>query len=158
MTLTARRIEITPESKEKRGDGGAYATIEVPGDYEVTLIKGEDYDNGPQRTGWKLTYELDGLPFNFWLNFSKASRWKLVATAEAHLGRELGSGEIEDMNPADWIGDVVGAHIDWQNDPDQQAEGEKNYREIKTIFALQAETPEVPAPPAFGEEEEPAII
>jgi hypothetical protein len=145
MAATARRITVTEESKSSGGQGGAYAAIEVPGDYEVVLADVSDYDKGPGRQGWKFEYRLDGLPFTTYFSFSEAARWKLVEMMEAHLGRELEAGDVSEFDPNDYVGDVVGAHIDWQDDPDSLPEGAKNYREIKTIFAL-LESPVADAP------------
>ncbi len=136
MPATARKITVTEESKASGGQGGAYAAIEVPGDYELTLAEVSDYDKGGGRRGWVFTYTLDGLPFKQYFSFSEAARWKLVEMMEAHLGRELDTGEVSEFDPNDYVGDVVGGHIDWQDDPDTLPEGAKNYREIKTLFTL----------------------
>ncbi|NIT79244.1 MAG: hypothetical protein GWN58_12860, partial [Anaerolineae bacterium] len=45
MPATARQLNIpAAEVASSRSGGGAYAEIEVPGDYEVTLLDVEDYD------------------------------------------------------------------------------------------------------------------
>ena len=158
MSLTARRIEVTEDSRSSGGQGGAYAAIEVPGDYEVTLVAAEDYDNGPGKNGWKFTYDLDGLSFFVWLNFSQKARWKLIETIEAHYGRELEVGELVDFDPSSIIGDTVGAHIDFQKDESQLAQGETNYREIKSLFAFEPALEEADSPGQLTMAEDPVTI
>lgn len=153
MPATARQLDIPQEDLDSSGGAGAYAEIEVPGDYEVTLIDVEDYDKRSEGKsyGWVWTYEVEtpsgnAVPFRTWTSFSKAARWKLIELLEAH-GVDIEAG-INDVDPNDFIGDVVGATIDFPRDKDD--EPTSDFREIRFLFAL-AKAP-------AGVEEEPAVL
>lgn len=184
MAATARQIPIG--EADLAGDGGgAYASLEVPGDYEAVLKDVSDYDYRAKGKsyGWIFTYSVEtpmggSVDFLVHLSFGENARWKLTETLLAH-GEDLSVG-LNTVDPNGLIGDVVGAHIDFQKDGDGQP---GKYREIVKVFSLanepeaefgvdeQAPLPAVTAVgiadsydperdgPKFGEEETaPAII
>lgn len=172
MPATARQLDITAADLEGSG-GGSYAALEVPGDYEMVLKDVEDYDKRKTGGSWGWIFVYDVLPgdgaevleFKVYLSFSKASRWKLVKTLEAHEA-DMTEG-INNVDPNVHIGEVVGGHIDFPRD--KEGEPTSKYREVRDVFSL-AEAPEVVEPaeeagvdeekvPAMEPElEEPAVL
>ena len=144
MPATARQFDIPQadiDSIGKGGGGGAYAEIEVPGDYEVTLVDVEDYDYRDQGKshGWIFHYEVDtpsggSVTFRTWLSFNKNARWKILEVLAAHAV-DLSDG-INSVDPNDLIDDVVGATIDFPRD--KEGEPTSDFRELQTIFDLAA--------------------
>jgi hypothetical protein len=142
MSATARQFDIPQEDLDNDGGGGgAYAEIEVPGDYEVTLVDVEDYDKRSEGKsfGWVWTYEAETpsgktVPFRTWTAFSPAARWKLIEVLEAH-GVDIEAG-INSVDPNDFIGDVVGATIDFPRDKEEVPTSD--FRELRSLFALAA--------------------
>lgn len=151
---TARQFDVTQEDIDSEGGaGGAYAEIEVPGDYQVTLTEVEDYDKRDKGKshGWIFVYEVETpsgatVDFRIYASFGKKARWKLLEVLEAH-SYDIEAG-INDVDPDAFIGDVVGATIDFPRDDD--GEPDSKYREITAVFDL-AEAPE-------GEAEEAEIL
>lgn len=140
MPATPRRLEISEKdiqsAGEDRPDSSAYALLEVPADYEAVLTDVSDYDYRDQGKsyGWIWNLEVEGLPFRIYTAFSTNARWKLVETLRA-FEPALSAGALE-QDPNRFVGKSVGAHLDWQYDPDTLEEGKANYREIKYLFPL----------------------
>ncbi len=137
MTATARVLAITEEDLE---GGGSYAALEVPEDYEATLTSVEDYDYTDQgkSSGWIFDYEVENLSFKSWLAHSQGARWKVIEVLTAH-GIDVEEGTIT-VDPNTLVGQVVGARVDYQKDPDEhdaEMDG-PNYKEIKWMFPLGA--------------------
>lgn len=139
MPATPQTLRFPKELLEKPLDPGArdydydYNDIPVPSDQLATLVDVEDYDKRDQGKsyGWIFTYEILGAPFTEYLSFGENARWKIREHLESH-GVEL--EEISALDPNDLIGSVVGAHVDWQTDPDLLDADAPNYREIKYVF------------------------
>ena len=136
---TARQFEFTQEEIDSEGGGGAYAELEVPNDYQVTLIDVSDYDKREdgKTQGWVWTYEVDtpsgaSVTFRTWTSFGKNARWKLLEVLEAH-GVDVEAG-IADVDPDDFIGDIVGGTIDFPRD--KAGDPTSDFREITTLFPL----------------------
>jgi len=137
---TARQFDVTQKDIESEGGGGgAYAEIEVPNDYELTLVDVEDYDKREEgkTQGWVWTFEVDTpsggtVPFRTWTAFSKNARWKLLEVLEA-FGYPIEEG-INDVDPDSFIGDVIGGTIDFPRDDND--EPESDFREIRVTFPL----------------------
>lgn len=150
---TARKLVFTEEDLDDTGGGagGAYAAIDVPGDYKMNLIEVEDYDKRSEGKsyGWVFTYTVDGgggpAEFKTWLSFSDAAAWKLSEVLAAH-GIQLEPGVEANIDPESLVGDVVGGHIDYPRDKVTD-KPTSNYREIRQVFAL------VDAAPTITEEE-----
>lgn len=142
---TARRIEF--ESGDFSTASGAYAELDVPGDYEAVLVKVDDYDyrDRGKSYGWIFIYEVETpsgntVPFNVHLSFGKNARWKIAETYAAH-GFDVKEG-INNLDPDSLVGDVIGVHIDFGTEKDENGqEVPSAYREIKSLFAL-ADEPE----------------
>jgi len=151
MAATARKLEAT--AKDLSGDGGgAYASIEVPGDYEAVLVDVNDFDNRQKggSWGWRFSYGVETptggqVVFDEYLGFSPKSRWKIVQIMEAH-GVPLEEG-INELDPNALIGEVVGVHIDFPRD--EHGEPSDKYREITQVFSL-VNPPEVEEAPDEG--------
>lgn len=132
MPATPQKIDITAkdiEQAQRRESEYDYSDIEVPGDYEATLVDVNDHET-ERGKGWRFTFEIMGCPFDEYTMFSKKAKWKLLQVIEA-LGYPLEEG-IADFDPNAYVGVVVGAHVDWQHDPDEHDGA--NYREIKYVF------------------------
>lgn len=155
MPATPRRLSFPDELLERplgppEERDYDYNDIETPGDHLATLVDVEDYDKRDQGKshGWIFTYEIKGAPFREYLSFSEKARFKIKEHMESH-GVPLEN--LSDLDPNTLVGSVIGAHVDWQTDPDLLEEGEPNYREIKWVFpadwfedeADEAEEPEV---------------
>lgn len=156
MTASARVLDITAEDIESAGgnQGGAYAALEVPGDYVATLTDIEDFDNRAKggAVGWRFHYEIEGLKFTEHISLSKQARWKLIDTFEAH-GFPIDAGRME-IDPNVLIGTEVAARVDFPKkfydaSPEDQANG-KWYREIIYVFSL---TPDEAPEELVGAEE-----
>ena len=133
MPATARRLDFPTDVIEGTGNGGAYAELDVPGDFEATLRDVEDYDyrDRGKSFGWIFVYGVetpDGkeVPFKVWLSLGENARWKIHETLLAH-GIVVESGPL-DVDPNTLIGEMVGAHIDFDE--------EEKYRQIETLFNL----------------------
>lgn len=137
MPATARQIPVTSEDLAG-SKGGAYAEIEVPGDYEAVLVDVEDYDKRPEKGyGWKFVYEVETpsggtVPFNTYCSFSANARWKLMEVLKAHEA-DLSEGP-NNVDPNAFIGDVIGTTIDFPRD--KNGEPTSDYREIRAHFSL----------------------
>lgn len=174
MAATARQIPVA--ENDLTGDGGgAYASLEVPGDYEAVLKDVLDYDyrDKGKSYGWLFIYSVEtpiggSVDFSVHLSFGENARWKLIETLIAH-GVDISLG-LNTVDPNVLVGEVVGAHIDFQKDNDGKP---GKYREIVKVFSLVEEPPAVEGLPAvgiaashdpaqdgekFGEEAAPAII
>ncbi len=143
MAATARRIEFTAE--DLSGGDGAFVNIEVPGEYELTLTKVEDYDKRAEGKshGWLFFYSLDtgaGIAeFREYISFGENARWKLIQVLVAHdYPVELGLAELD---PNSLVGDKIGALVDYPRDSAGAATSK--YRELIRTFAL---PPASPAP------------
>ncbi len=116
MSATAAAFTVTDEQLDSAG-APSYDAIEVPADYEARLKTVEDYDKREDggSYGWIFTYEIEGLPFKIWLAHSTAARWKLIETVHAHRPGFFDvrdeSGASSPVDPNEFIGDVVGAHV-----------------------------------------------
>lgn len=140
---TARQFEFSQEDIDSQGGGGgAYAELEVPNDYEATLTAVDDYDKRDKgkSQGWVWTYEVETpsgatVDFRLWTSFGKAARWKLLEVLEAH-GVDVEQG-INDVDPDDFVGDVIGATIDFPRDKETD-EPTSDFREIRVVFDLAA--------------------
>lgn len=153
---TARQIPLSKDQLEGDG-GGAYASIEVPGDYEVVLKEVSDYDYRAKGKsyGWLFVYDCEtptggSVPFNMYLSFGENARWKLVEVLRAH-GVDLSEG-MNSVDPNALVGEVVGAHIDFPRNDD--GEPTSKYREITEVFSLV----EQPEPVAVEAVEGPATV
>ncbi len=144
MPATARQIPVTEEDLAG-GQGGSYAELDVPGDYEAVLVDVEDYDKRKENKsyGWVFKYEVETpsgstVPFNTYCSFSQNARWKLMEVLKAHdADLELG---INNVDPNALIGDVIGVTIDFPRDKTTD-EPTSDYREIRAHFSL-SEPPE----------------
>lgn len=150
MPATPRKLSVSEEALTPRGTG-TYSAIPVPSDQRAKLVDVRDYDKGPGRIGWEWKLDILGCDFSVYTNFNDAARFKLVDTVEAFDPGRVVIG-LNDLDPNMYIGMEVGAHIDWQKDPETLAEGESNFREIKYLFSLEGveeettEMAEAPAP------------
>ena len=149
--MPARVITATPTADElPSGLGGLYNELEVPGDYEVRLVRVEDYDKGDGRQGWIFIYSCEtpsggSVEFRHFLSFSPASRWKIFETFDAH-GSVSEEGTTRELNPNALIdGSMVAAFIDFPRDK-TTGEATSQYRGIEKIFAI-VEEPEGTATP-----------
>lgn len=143
---TAKQLRIEAADLEE-GGGGAYAELEVPGDFDCYLSEVQDYEKNT--TGWMFRYMVETpsgeeVKFDVYLSFGKNARWKLVQVLRAH-GVELDEGVIS-VDPDDLVGDAMIATIDFPRDDD--GEPTSKYREIRELFP-QSSTP------GFGEDDEP---
>jgi hypothetical protein len=145
MAATARQIPLTDEDIESSGGGGgAYAQIEVPGDYEAVLVMVEDYDKRSEGKsfGWKFEYQVETpsgttVSFYSYLSFSENARWKLVEVLKAHEV-DLSDG-LNTVDPNELMGEAIGVHIDFPRDNDGKPTSK--YREIALHFPLADEEP-----------------
>lgn len=144
MAATARQIPLTGEDLESTG-AGAYAELEVPGDYEAVLVDVQDYDKraAGKSFGWIFIYDVETpngskVQFKSYLSFGPNARWKLVEYLSAH-DVDLEEG-LNSVDPNALIGDMIGAHIDFPRDENDVPTSK--YREIRQAFSL-AEEPEV---------------
>ena len=160
MPATARQIPVTDEDLAGTSGGGAYAELEVPGDFEAILRDVNDYDKRAEGKsyGWIFEYEVEApsgamLPFKIWLSFSQAARWKLVEVLEAHEV-DLTAG-LNDVDPNSLIDDVIGVTIDFPRDKEDNPTSD--FREIRATFAL-AEEPGTGGNPVVETAEVPDII
>jgi len=141
MVATARQIPITDDDLNPTGNagGGAYAELEVPGDFEAVLKAVEDYDKRAEgkSQGWIFKYGVETplgreVSFDVYLSFGDNARWKLIADLEVGLAN---------IDPNSFVGDTIGVHIDFPRDKVTD-EPTSYYREISSCFAL-ADIPEV---------------
>lgn len=147
MPATARKIEI--EAGDFSTGSGAYAELDVPGDYEAVLSDVIDYDyrDRGKSFGWVFIYEVEtpsgrAVPFNVHLSLGKNARWKIIEVAEAH-GYEVEEGIIN-FDPNQFIGETVGVHLDFGTEKDENGnEVPSAYREVQSVFAL-VDEPEKP--------------
>lgn len=144
MPAQARQIPLTDEDLAASG-GGLYATMEVPADYEVTLVDVDDYKTVKSQ-GWVFSYDVEletgTVGFKVFLSFSTKARWKIIEVLEAHdVNLELG---LNDVDPNAFIGDVVGAWIDFPRDKDKVPTS--RFREIRRIYPLIVQEMEIPGP------------
>lgn len=141
MSVTARSFVITDDEIANAG-GGSYATLEVPADYPAVLESVEDYEKTEKRTapGWVLKFRIEGLPFQYWISHSDASRWKLIEMVEAFapgfFETRADDGTTQPINPGGWVGQTVGAHVILD---DSSGTPRKS---IDSIFAIVAEEDE----------------
>ncbi len=140
--MPARVITATPTADQMPSSGGRYNEIEVPGDYEVVLEDVEDYDKGPDRTGWVFIYSCEtpsggSVEFKSYLSFSSKARWKIFDTFAAH-GVEFDVDASREWDANSLIGGKVGAFIDYPRDDNNEPTSQ--YRGIEKIFALADET------------------
>lgn len=140
---TARQIPVS-ESDLTNDGGGAYAELEVPGDYEAVLKSVEDYDytDKGKSYGWLFLYAVEtpsgaSVDFKVYLSFGQNARWKLVSVLQAHdANLEVGVAEVD---PNAFVGETIGASIDYPRDDEDQPTSK--FREIRGFFSL-AEEPE----------------
>lgn len=139
MAATARQIPVSKEDLDNDG-GGLYASIQCPGDYEAVLLAVDDYDrrDSGKSFGWIFSYGVTSptgaqVPFNDFVSFSEKSRWRLLKVLDA-FGVDISEG-LNSVDPNLLVGDVVGVHIDWDEN--------KKYRNIEDVYSL---TDEVPVP------------
>ncbi len=141
--MPATVIEVTPTEEQLPSEGGGlYSELDVPADYEVQLSKVEDYDKGPGRNGWIFNYTCEtpsggSVDFPVYLNFSEASRWKILQHFAAH-GMTITTDKLS-LDPNALSNDKIGAFIDF---PREQGTGEptSQYREIQKVYALADES------------------
>jgi hypothetical protein len=145
MVATARQIPLTDDDLAG-SSGGAFAELDVPGDYEATLTDVNDYDKTAEgkSKGWVFEYEVETpsgatVPFSTWLSFGLKARWKMVEVLEAH-DADLSAG-LNDVDPNAHVGDVIGVHIDFPRDKDTD-EPTSQYRELRAHFSLAEEPSE----------------
>lgn len=160
MAATARQIPVTAGDLAGNG-GGAYASLEVPGDYELVLRDVEDYDYRAKGKsyGWLFLYDCEtpaggSVEFRVYVSFNENARWKMIEVLEAH-GCDLSEG-LNTVDPNALIGDVIGGHIDFPRDNDGNPTSK--YREIRQVFSL-AQEPELASPEVVaGIEPRPSIV
>ncbi len=144
--MPATPIKYTPKAgavaAAQNRPGGAYAELEVPGDYEVTLASIEDYDFTQQgkSKGWLAVYDCEtpsggSVPFNDYMSFSDAARFKFDQFFEAFAPGFLVEGQDNGLDPNTFVGVKVGAHIDFPREK-KTREPTSEYREIQRIFAI----------------------
>lgn len=147
MTATARQINVTAEDLAGGQGGGAYAELEVPGDYEAILREVSDYDKRKEGKswGWIFEYEVETpsgkmVTFKAWLSFGQNARWKLIEVLEAH-DVDMSEG-LNNVDPNALVDDVIGVHIDFPRDKETD-EPTSEFRELRAFFPL-TEAPAVP--------------
>lgn len=143
--MPATPIKYTPSAGSvaaaQAGPGGAYAEIEVPGDYEVVLVGVENYDftKDGKTKGWVATYSCEtpsggSVTFDDYLAFTDKAQFKIDQFFEAHASGLL-QDEVETvLDPNAYVGTTVGAHIDFPRD--KQGNPTSTYRGIERIFPL----------------------
>lgn len=136
MPATARQFRITEEDLDNAG-GGAYAELEVPGDFPVRLDDVLDYDKRDQGKsyGWIFRYMAETpsgkeVKFDTYLSFGDNARWKLIQVLEAH-GYTVEDGII-DVDPNEFIGDELMGHIDFPRNDDGIPTSD--FRELQEVF------------------------
>jgi hypothetical protein len=142
MPATARTLKFTDEDLAGGGDG-AYAELQVPGDFPARLEDVLDYDKRKdgKSWGWIFRYMVatpsgSEVKFDDYLSFGDNARWKLVKTLGAH-GIDLDN--LSDVDPNDLIGDELMATIDFPRN--KQGEATSTYREIKELFPESSDAP-----------------
>lgn len=141
MSATPKAFIVTEAQLEQGrsggGNGASYAALEVPADYEATLVGVEDYVKST--TGWKLNFQIEGLGFSFWLSHSDAARWKIVETIEifepGFFDQRDPSGASRPVDPTAFIGRKVGAHVVLDDELDTPR------KVIQYLFPLDVEVP-----------------
>lgn len=148
MSATERQFVIT-DDELLNASAPSFADLEVPADYEATLIKVEDYDNTSKggASGWVLTFSVEGLPFKMWIAHTQASRWKLIEMVHA-----FEPGFFEQRNPDgttrpvpinSFVGRTVGAHVILDEDADTPR------KVIQYLFSLGEPEPSIEDVPAL---------
>ena len=132
------------------GGGSGYGAIEVPGDFEAILRSVEDYDKTSEgkTKGMVWEYGVDGgggeVSFFMYVADGAKSSWKRLEIFAAH-GITPQPEVAFNFDPAGFVNDVVGVHIDYPRDAN--GDPTSNYREIRQIFAIEAApTTETEAP------------
>jgi hypothetical protein len=125
--------------------GASYESLAVPADYSARLESVADHD-GPKGPGWKLRLRVEGLPFDFYISLSDASRWKLIETVDA-----FEPGFFEDraedgttkrpIDPNVWVGMEVGAHVILDEKMDTPR---KTVESVFSLLEVEAEIDDVP--------------
>lgn len=116
MTATPEQFIITDDELTAASSGN-YGTLEVPADYDATLVKVEDFDKTAEgkTRGWIFFFDIQGLSFRYYVSKSKAARWKLIETVRAFrptfFETRAADGTTQVIDPNAWIGEVVGAHV-----------------------------------------------
>lgn len=122
--------------------GGAYAEIDVPGDYEVILTSIENYDftdRGKTR-GWLASFSCEtpsgnSVNFDDYMSFGESSKFKIDQFFEAFAPGSLVEETTNDLDPNEFVGKTVGARIDFPRNK-ETGEPTSPYRGISWIFAI----------------------
>jgi hypothetical protein len=138
MPATAKTLKFTPEDLEGSG-GGAYAELEVPGDFPCYLADVLDYDftERGKSKGWIFRYMVETpsgaeVKFDTYLSFGENARWKINEILTAH-GIEV--EEMTTIDPNDLIDDAMMAHIDFPRDKDTK-EPTSDFRELQNVVPM----------------------
>lgn len=138
--LTYTDKELADASAPSGGGGGAYAAIEVPGDFSAILRRVDDYDkrDAGKTHGWVFYYGVDGgggeAEFRVWLSFGGNASWKMIEVLAAH-GIQMEPGVKINIDPESLINDEVGVHVDYPRDKVTN-NPTSTYREIRQVFPL----------------------
>lgn len=158
---TARVLKFTEEDLTNEGGGGAYAELEVPGDFPIRLREVDDYDKRSENKswGWVFTYGVETpsgteVDFRVWLSFGPKARWKLRQVLEAH-GVHLEAGDLE-VDPEELIGDELIGHIDFPRN--KQGEPTSEFRELLEIYPISSEPPDFPEGEPTTQDDEPDVL
>lgn len=144
--MSATPINYTPKkgavAAAQNRAGGAYAEIDVPGDYEVVLSGIEDYDftERGKSKGWLATFACEtpsggNVDFDDYMSFSEGARFKIDQFFEAFAPGLLVEEATNRLDPAAYVGQTVGAHIDFPRAKETN-EPTSPYRQIQRIFAI----------------------
>lgn len=140
MPATPKTIEITDEML---AGGGSYADVEVDAEHVATLTDVSDYDSG-RSSGWKWSFDIKGANFDIYTALYDAqgkrhekAMWKLIEVIESFVPDFFSAGgALTELDPNLFIGDEVGAYVNWDKDDDKWDGEEIRYREIKRTFPL----------------------
>lgn len=140
MAATPKTVDIPDEVLE---GGGSYSAVEVDREHIATLVDVNDYAT-ERSSGWKWTLEIKGAKFDTYTALLDSSGkrhekalWKLVEIIEA-LEPEFfkGGGGLSELDPNLFVGQTVGAYVNWDKDEDKWDGKETRYREIKRVFPI----------------------
>lgn len=148
MAATVRQLVFTDEMLAA-GGGASFASLEVPADYPATLSKVEDYDKRDQGKthGWKLTFYVEGLPFDVFLALTDSAQWKVRDALDAldpgWRERRAADGTTAPIDFNAMLGRVVGAHVI------QDEKANVPRKTIDYLFSLAEPEPDVEDVPAL---------
>lgn len=149
MSATVTQFVITEDQMASAG-GGSYATLEVPQDYTAVLSKIEDYNktDAGKGKGWKATFRVEGLPFDYYISHSDAARWKLIefvhAFSPGFFDERADDGTTRPVDVNRFVGQTVGAHVILDESMDTPRKA------IDYIFSLEEAEPEPEEVPTLG--------